>query len=384
MFYFDKDMFFSANSKINDAISNLSSAQSEATELSALASELEGIDISSVSSDINNVMTSLDGLNVYIGHTTEVIEEIEGREGVGGADFDDVDWEEILIPTSPFSLGIDGEYGAAQTGPYDLFSFYMTSKKYDGSTNGGFCPKPSEVEQEKIDKIIELFNNKGITDENIMLDILEVCKNQACGHAVLTNWVCDYYSDKPEEFESKFGYPLLVDTECGYKNYNYEVLLTDIYLDSNDQFLSDNVTEHGFEMINIDSSLHPDQMGEEFNKFTGLDAKVEVVMRDASTETYQKYMDEGYDGAAIAAYRFDMDSHGCTSEVEEGTYSADKNTEDGHWMTITGLSDKDNFVLSSWGSEFELTNTDLYAKFPVDGVQYEDRDDECMVFIDYK
>lgn len=388
MFCFDKDMFFSASSKINDTISNLSTVQSEADELVALSSELEGIDISSVGSDINTVKSSLDGLNVYIANTTGVIEEIEEGEGHGGFSYEpEEDWEELLIPTSPFSLEIDGVYGGRQAAPYDLFSMYMNSKQPATDEEGamiGWCPTPTEDEQKRIDKMIELFNNKGITDENVMLEVLECCKAQACGHTVLTNWICEYYSDKPEEFESKFGYPLYAETNCGYMNYNYEVLLTDIYLDSNDQFLSDNVTEHGFELNNQDSSLHPDQMGDEFNSFTGLNAQVDVVTHDASVETYQRYMDEGYDGACIAAYRFDMDPHGCTLEECEDSYSADKTTEDGHWMTITGVSDNNNLILSSWGSEFELTNTDLYAKFPVDGVQYEDRDDECMVFIKFE
>ena len=90
-------------------------------------------------------------------------------------------------------------------------------------------------------------------------------------------------------------------------------------------------------------------------------------------------MDEGYTGACIAAYRFELKPYGSNTETEN--YVANQESEDGHWMTITGVSENGNFIVSSWGQEWELLSSDVYATFPVDGVQNENRDDACLVFI---
>ena len=433
MFTFDEELFRSSCGKIGESITEVSNTGNLVNEAISLSAGLE-VDISSVQSDLNDVEAKLNELNGYIANTTRVLDEIaQSGTTIGGSHGSEgvEQLVELLIPTSPFESTYDGEYGAAQASPYELFRQYMESKgciddeenyydlddfdedfddeellehpsapEYGVSMMGeggadedeeddgefsspGFIPPnfgaPSltEEEQKQVNDIIKLFNEKGITDEAVMLEVLEWTKRQACGHTAITNWVAEMYSDKPEEFEKKFGYPLFVEKN-GMIKYNYETLLTDIYLDANDKFLSDNVTAEGFEAVNEDSSIHPDEMADKMSHFLGEEYEAVVVQHDVSAETYQKYKEEGYDYAVVAAYRYDMNAYG---ENMYGDYIGDKETEDGHWMTITGVTDNDKLLLSSWGSAYELEQSALYAKFPVDGVQETDRDDTCMVFL---
>ena len=390
MFAFDKELFRSSSGMINESISQTNAVSSKVDEVVGLASGLE-VDISGVKADITSIKNDLESLNGYITNTLTLLDELEANHEGGGnfEDWDDEDWEELLMPTSPFAIEVDGEYGAAQGGPYELFKAYLEYKENikareslspGEASNLPFVPGLTETEEMQVETIIQLFNEKGIEDESVMLEVLEYTKGQACGHAVITNYVCELYTDDPEAFEEKYGYPLFVE-KYGHMTYNYEAILTDVYLDSNDKFLSDNITEDGFVANNTDSSIHPDEMADKASHFLGVEVEAAIVPHDASTDTYKEYMDEGYEFAAIAAYRYDMNAHG---ENEYGDYIGNKETENGHWMTVTGVSENDKLLLSSWGSEYELEHTDYYAKFPVDGVQEEDRDDECLIFLKRK
>jgi hypothetical protein len=310
---------------------------------------------------------------------------------VGNVDDQEMDNETLasyLIPTSPFAVDRDGEYGCHQNSAYFLFEKYLSCKNQNNNTEEGvafqgYIPQPNEVEQRQIDAIIHLFNEKGITDENIMLAVLDYAKNQGCGQAVITNWICEKYTDNPEEFEEKFGYPLF--TEKGYYyndylTYNYPVVLTDVFLSTNDQFLQDNIVDGNFIPFNDDSSVHADEMGIKYAMAIGENVEYIQVVHDVSVETYQRYIAEGYDAACIAAYRYDLEPYGDDNSYLP-TFHSNRDSEDGHWMTITGVSENGNLIVSSWGDEWELTHSDIYAKFPVDGVQQEDRDDACIIFI---
>ena len=366
-----------------------------ASEISSLseAAEISGFAIGDVLSDISDVESKLSDLSASLDYTSSVINEYS----ISGSGAEEIDWENLLFPTSPFAIGRDLEYGGTQKAPYELFLKYL---KYIQSLNrskrdiagapfnpngpSGTSPSQPGVtltdsEMQKVEAMIDLFNQNGIYDKNVMFSLLNTLKNQACGHTVITNWICEDYSSNPQEFEDKYGYPLFVENENGELTYNYEVLLVDTFLESNEQFLSDNITEDGFVMDNPDASIHADEMVSRYSQILGEDVEGVVVQHDVSVETYQKYLEEGYNQVCVAAYRFDMLPYGSNTSSE--MYMAARDTEDGHWMTVTGISENRNLIVSSWGQEWELTHSDLYALFPVDGVQSEDRDDPCLVFI---
>ena len=389
MFSFDEELFKNSCSKVEDSISKVSNVSSLVDEVIALSSDLD-VDVSEVKGDINDVQTDLESLNGYITNTVNTIDVLkkldENYSAFGSDGIDDEEWEELLTPTSPFTIGIDGEYGSSQSNAYELFIDYLVYKvnvkeneKYNSSDRSDSY-MITETEEKQAESIINLFKEKGfedngIEDEMTMLDVLRYEKNQGCGHAAITNYVCEIYSDKPEEFEEKYGYPLYVEKD-GHMTYNYETIMTDVFLDANDKFLSDNITAEGFVANNEDSSIHVNEMGDKLSHFLGEEVETVVVSHDASTETYNNYIEDGYEYSVMAAYRFDLNAHGET----EKDYSANKETQNGHWMTITGVSENNKLLLSSWGREYELEHTDLYALLPVDGVQKENEDDECMIF----
>lgn len=294
-----------------------------------------------------------------------------------------------------FALGIDGEFGATQGDPFNILIQYLDylhrsdEKEENPNESAPFNPnaphkpgRPSNSDYDIPEYIIEqgkyiydLLVEHGITDENTMLKALHMQNMQGCGYSVITNWICDEYADNPEAFEEKYGYPLYIaiDDENGdeHESFNYAVLSVDAFLENNSDLLNDCSP-------NLDVSIHPDEMAAEYSAIGG-DHEFDVTTRDISVETYQEHMDEGYTGACIAAYRFELKPYGSNTETEN--YVANQESEDGHWMTITGVSENGNFIVSSWGQEWELLSSDVYATFPVDGVQNENRDDACLVFI---
>lgn len=277
-----------------------------------------------------------------------------------------------------FALGIDGEFGANQGEPKQLLFNYLLRQKLEkadenGSDGFSSAPRMPSVVDDSVrqgEYIYDMFVKYGIEDPDRMLEILDMQKAQGCGYSVITNWICEEYANDPDAFEDKYGYPLYINIR-NHESFNYAVLSVDAFLENNIDVLRDCDSS-------TDVSIHPDEMATEYSAIGG-NHEFDVTMRDISVETYQEHMDNGYAGACIAAYRFELKPYG--SNESDANYVASQTTEDGHWMTITGVSENGNFIVSSWGQEWELLSSDVYATFPVDGVQNENRDDACLVFI---
>lgn len=268
----------------------------------------------------------------------------------------DIDIKKYLNNQSTvFSLTISGQYGSNQSAPKYLFEKYLNN--FNELTN---------IEKLKVEAIIKQFNDYTITHnfrfyELGMSFILANAENGGCGIAANTNIIIDYYShlkNGEKRFEDEFNIPLYYEDENNNKYYNYEALFTQLYLANN---LDD--------LLNI--KLVPDMnpIIYSFMKSSGLTtSSVTYTLKNAlqnnnnietktisntNAETYKTYI-SNYNYCTIGAHNFTLKPLGeeCINKYGDKSMTFPA----GHYMTITGLTENSNFVVSSWGYQFELTD----------------------------
>ena len=124
---------------------------------------------------------------------------------------------------------------------------------------------------------------------------------------------------------------------------NYDYMLVDIFARSNIPRKSS---------YTVQASEYEKVMQ---NAFLGQKVSVEILPRDISINSYKTAMESGkYQYASIAVSKYKLSPYGNNSEKEY--YSSI-----GHFMTITGISENGNFIVSSWGYEWELIEGTPYT-----------------------
>ena len=282
-------------------------------------------------------------------------------------------------------LLMSGSYYSNQCAPSYLFNIMYETGFIDNY--GNLTKDVYGILSDKYNSLVDVFNSHGVND---IVDIYMICKKaaeQGCGYAAIANELYDTYKDNPERFEQVYGYPLYHTDEYGNTIYNYESIFMDAYLTAQDYGIIDKIdtsTEQGLISSNYAVvSLRDDYLGPllttmlakdpQYSGLTTADSRLvyvnyqpeerninnredvtyssDLYSHESTVELYKKYIDAGYDSAIIAAYDFTLKPIG-----NNVTTTKDIHCDYGHWMQITGVSENGNFIVSSWGGQYELVN----------------------------
>ncbi len=222
----------------------------------------------------------------------------------------------------------------------------------------------SETELQKITDIISLLESYGAANEEDMKYILGVSNATGCGFAILTEIIYDLYKDRPDDFEKKYGYALYSEQD-GEIEYNSEVLFTDIFLRMNKDKIQeiiddDNDYRYLFTMVGaplFDTDVRVNKMEKYVADVIGNNTKTVTVQRDLSYKTYNTYMvRDKYDYVFIAVHKYKLLPYG--SNPRDKAYASNG----GHWMRILGVNKGKHFIVSTWGSEWELVESSPYVE----------------------
>ena len=262
-----------------------------------------------------------------------------------------------------FAVKTRGFYGANQATPVDLFEIYIENYPYIENieyvkTACAHCQT-----------YINLFEKAGITDVNDIFYYLNKLKCMGCGYSACANIIADVYKDDPEAFEKEYGYPLYDVNGFGADIINYDLIIVDLFTrDKVQENLekiensaltkiknNERVTMYEFFSIlttpGVDFSVRFEDFDETLQFSLGdKTVTVECCNRDSSVETYKEKMQSGnFDYAVVAVAGFTLQMN--------AWYILDEEPMDfkgGHWMSVTGVSDNDKLIVSSWGYQWEL------------------------------
>ena len=273
-----------------------------------------------------------------------------------------------LLSSTP--LGIlnlnNNEYGASQEFMSTLYDKYLLDPDSLTST-----------EKQMIDEVLKLFEDfkyVSNTNDNFISYTLNMAGHGGCGIASNANIIASIYSNIPDgekKFEERFGFPLYYEDTDGEKHANFNVLFTKLYLDSlsydaNYSLLNNSENREYIPIID-DVSMYADMHFKQSGMTTPLITKyladalgdnfivdTNITSLKIDIPTYQENI-EDYDYCAISAHYFTLKPYDDSSIEFFGnddnlTYSG------GHFMTITGLSENNNYIVSSWGMKFELVD----------------------------
>lgn len=327
-------------------------------------------------------------------------EELKAFEFVIGPDYmgilDDKDRLKSLSNLAKYML-IVGDCGSNQGAAMYLFQFIpavVGDDFYDIIDENGLLPDEYGIIGKKYNDMVRVYNSYGITDVEEMIRLSTDLANVGCGYAASANILFDTYKDQPILFESSFGFPMYYTDEDNNVIYNYEAMLVKEFMtmyethnggrdlvDTSEMSLdpeglkefvigmrygNDPVFANAFENgeIDIDFStcgLEPNVSSETefFDNFNGwhidsdyypYEKRDELLTNEGAVELYNEYM-KTHDYAVIALYDYDLEP--IDDYLGLGPVHVDNG---GHYMQIIGVSENGNFIVSSWGRKYELTN----------------------------
>lgn len=189
---------------------------------------------------------------------------------------------------------------------------------------------------------------------------LKKLRQESCSYVSMINSIFEYYEGRPEEFEETFGYSMY--NEEG--QYNFNSLLVDLYCQEDNHCAYGNV-----DAVNLAEDLkwvdydgdgngnwveHGNGVTEENMKYRweqycekhGIDVNYEIGL-NITPETFADYAQEGM--VSISCEGFTL----YDSDGKPSTYDFC------HCMTITGISENGNYIVSSWGKKYELNPDEI-------------------------
>lgn len=184
-----------------------------------------------------------------------------------------------------------------------------------------------------------------MTDDEIK-DYLSKLNDEGCGYVAIANSIFAEFEGKEDLFEEKFGFPMY-DEKTGKLNYN--MLVTDLYAATDNH--NHSFWPWGGDTVdpNEDASA-TDGWGtneksrkyrtELYLKDKGIDCSINNNIK-VTPENFSNY-DDGH--VIMRAENFDLvDENGNVTHVDEG-----------HAMTVTGVTDDGRLIVSSWGQKYYI------------------------------
>ncbi len=371
MFSFDEELFSKAYDKSKELIDELNTKKSDIVELRNMIGKCDyESNIETILTDIENITNTIDELNVKMMLTLAIVKNVNIGDG-------DLNIEELTAFFSFFYGSISGEFGTDQSRAYNLFRRYLTNPD-----------ELSETDKKRIDTIFKIFDDfRYVTpDDNFKYTFLWAISNGGCGPASITNVVIDAYSkmqNGEEIFEEKYGFPMYFIDDDGNKRYNYDALFVKLNLDNiSDSFsdiyipVIDDIGSYVQALIKAcgtlqDSNLTANMqntLGDNFQITTDIhsfgaiphiyDPKIpfEKVIKD-----YEQNKDD-YNYCIINARNFKLRPYHYM-DIEDSNivlYPSEvyEWNNVGHYMTVIGISENNNLIVSSWGYSFELVSSD--------------------------
>lgn len=236
----------------------------------------------------------------------------------------------------------------------NLFDDENQASKQYGGDQMTFREKGKELLEDPyiLDQLKTFFPNATMEDYELYLS--NIC-GHGCPYVGLANTVFEEYVGREKEFEETFGYKMYTIDEDGNLDYNYEYMEFDFfnYLFANSGYDIEEIYENGGLGI-IDNTKFPVFMQDKYNvnckfekpisSFPGCDKYSHEVDYKNAVEVYNNLKNQ-HDHVYIGSNGYDLYNMDGSLHVSNGG---------GHAMYITGITDDNRFIVSSWGSEFIL------------------------------
>ena len=215
------------------------------------------------------------------------------------------------------------------------------------------------------------FPDASMDDYELYLNKLSI---KGCGYASTANAIFNQYTGNEQQFLKDFGFPMYSIRDDGSLDYNYEYLMLDFFnyrnirTGLNIQQLYGNISKTATgEIIEVGFS-DVDALGFDNNSY----ASIKTYLKDRyniDIRLDERYLNSDlnkdfinsensfeYDDVVSAYYDIKNDNN--TVILGAGNFkllnmdgSVNLENGDGHCMTITGVTDDGNFIVSSWGEQ---------------------------------
>lgn len=199
-----------------------------------------------------------------------------------------------------------------------------------------------------------------------------------CGYTAVANYIFESYADKPEQFEKDFGFPMYKKNAQGQIQANINYLVTDIYCYTNKNGIVDSDNLNNFFGIgrlfsddpayanpgntkrNIGMKPDVEQDIIESERYSHTNLKFEIIEkyygRNNNINNYKEQIKENLDkGNLISLSATDYTLYHADANnniIQNAEVVAIENAP--HAMTITGINDNGDLIVSTWGGKYIL------------------------------
>ncbi len=251
----------------------------------------------------------------------------------------------------------------------------------DGSYGGNqgaarFLDENSE-EREKIEEIIK----RNLADCDIPNDMnfskyLQKMNTEGCGYVALANSVFAYYQGREQDFENAFGYSMY--NKKGDLNYN--LLIADIYssTDNRESGTYDKYADYNSAIDGDKEDYDPwnDNTGkgsydnkkqeylDMFLSNKGVKSKTKYLWKNTMTATELKKHTEN--GESVILFYKNGNIY-----YQNGNPKQFIGSDIGHTMVVTGITEDEKYIVSSWGKKYIVDPNEGYCSLST--VKYSDK-----------
>ncbi len=325
--------------------------------------------------------------------------------------------EELYSFFSNNGSSLNETYGADQGGIDKLCDYYLNGTRYSCSEAKEIAnsykerglPLPKFKKEAAVEEYFTLKNklvSKGLTSAQASVILSSFDDVGACTYAGKANSIFFKFSDNPELFEKKFGFPMYKIDSNGRKVLNSNELLLDMYMHINDISnggmlftkvndsyvlnCSDKIDVFGRKMLDTEHQVYLSNFGgsndyalnnylksknlkwDSYNLISNPSGKK---LNTSELVDYVNAISSSIeDGKAVQMNIFSSDNNITMHSTNPGSYSS-KSTDSwikeivnengkiekkhsGHAVMITGIKN-DGFTVSSWGQEYKILYNDL-------------------------
>ena len=187
-----------------------------------------------------------------------------------------------------------------------------------------------------------------MTDKEIH-NYLKKLNNEGCGYVAIVNTIFAAYQGKEALFERDFGFPMYYKGDLNYKQ-----LVVDFYASTDNHNKVSNIDVISTTEDKSDTEGYgttPDsQVYRTQSYMAGKSMAVKIKAGEkVTTENYAEYAKNGY---VVLNY------HSGNLEDENGKTIQKIGADEGHSMTVTGVTEDGRFIVSSWGRQMYLKPND--------------------------